>query len=340
MHFSKGRRFHLIVFVSLLVLALLVVGCGKKEEPKTVKEEMLTIAGSTWDSAKVNAEIFAFIAQHGYGYNTDIIMASSMIELQQHAKGDVDVRIENWTKSYGDEYYEPVKSGDLIEVNEILKDNMQGYYVPTIVIKGDKEKGIEPITPDLKSVFDLPKYWEVFKDPEDPKKGRIYGAPETWSTNTILEPKMKNFELEKNFNLFKPGSDVALATAIASAAEKGEPIVAYYWEPTWLLGKYDMTKLEEPPFTEEKWKTFNCDFPADRVTVTIHKHLLETAPDVVEVLKNFEMTSPKMNEILAYMQDNNVEAIDAALWYLKNNKDTWSKWVSKDAAEKVSSTLK
>ena len=339
MYSIKNKRRLLTICIVLIGMGLLAFGCGK-EETKSAKEEILTIAGSTWDSAKVNAEIFAFIAKNGYGYNTDIIMASSMIELQQHAKGDVDVRIENWTKTYGDEYYGPVKNGDLIEVNEILKENMQGLYVPTVIIKGDPQKGIKPLAPDLKSVFDLPKYWQLFKDPEDPKKGRIYGAPETWSTNKILEPKMKNYKLEKTFNLFKPGSDMALATAIAAATEKGEPLVAYYWEPTWLLGKYDLTKLEEPPFDEEKWNTYNCEFPADRVTVTVHKHLLETAPDVVEVLKNFEMTSQKMNELLAYMQDNNTEPKDAALWYLKNNKDIWSKWVSKEAVEKINSALK
>ena len=341
MYIIRNKRYQALVLIIILGFSLLMSGCGgKAPERQGAEKEMLTIAGSTWDSSQVNAEIFAFIAKNGYGYETDIIMAATAIELQQHVKGDIDVRIENWTKTYAEEYYGPVEKGDIIEINEILADNMQGFYVPTVVVKGDPEKGIKPLAPDLKSVFDLPKYRQLFQDPEDPQKGRIYGAPETWSTNAILEPKMKNYNLEKDFNLFKPGADTALATAIAAAAEKGKPIVAYYWGPTWLLGKYDLTLLEEPPYSDEKWKTYNCAFPADTVTITVHKHLPETAPELVEILKKFEMNSVKMNEILAYMQDNNTDPQKAALWYLKNNKEIWSKWLPQDAAEKVAAALK
>lgn len=31
-----------------------------------------------------------------------------------------------------------------------------------------------PICEDLKSVSDLPKYWRLFKDPEDSNKGIVY----------------------------------------------------------------------------------------------------------------------------------------------------------------------
>ena len=341
MRFYKNKRFFSLLLIILIGTCLLASGCGNSETPSPqTNKDMITIAGSTWDSAQVNAEIFSFIAKNGYGYNTDIVMAASAIELQQHAKGDIDVRMENWTKTYAEEYYDPLEKGDFIVVNEILKDNEQGFYVPTVILKGDPQKGIKPLAPDLKSVFDLPKYQELFKDPEDPKKGRIYGAPETWSTNKNLEPKMKNYDLEKYYSLFKPGTDTALATAIASAAEKGEPIIAYYWAPTWLLGKYDLTRLEEPPYDEEAWKTYNCEFPADSVTLTVHKDLPDTAPELVEVLKKFEMDSVKMNEILAYMLDNKADPPSTALWYLKNNQDTWSKWLPQEIAEKVAAALK
>jgi len=36
--------------------------------------------------------------------------------------------------------------------------------------------------------------------------------------------------------LFSPGSGSVLQAVIAGVYEKGEPIVAYYWEPTWIMG--------------------------------------------------------------------------------------------------------
>jgi len=340
--FQRKNIFSILVIMMVLGLMFTGVACTQQDEAANDKNETINFAASTWDSSKVNTEIVSFIITNGIGYKTQITSAASNIELVGIGKGDLDVRIENWTKTYGEEYYEPVEEGKVLEINEIMKKNRQGIYVPTFMIEGDAERGIEPMAPDLKSIFDLPDYWELFKDPENPEKGRIVGAPTTWSTGETLVPKIKAYGLDEYFTYFTPGSGPTLATAIASAVEKGEPVVAYYWEPTWLLGKYDMTRLEEPEFDESKYTEeagYACQYPADRITVTINKSMTEKAPEVVDLLKNFEMTAAKMNEILAYMQDNDAEAKDAAIWYLKNNKDVWTKWVGDDVAEKVNSEL-
>lgn len=343
MKIFKNKKMVVCLMVLMLSFTFLAVGCGRQEETKSEeskKKETITIAGGTWESSKVNAEIAGFIMKNGYGYKPDIIMASSMVELQQHAQGEIDIRIENWTKTYDEEYTKPVADGTIIEVNEMLKENAQGLYVPTYLIKGDIERNIKPLAPDLKSIADLPKYWELFKDPEAPSKGRIIGAPTTWSTDKVLPVKVSALGFDKYFNYFRPGSGTALDTVISAAYQKGDPVVAYYWEPTWLLGKYDMTLLEDEEFSEDKWNdNFSCEFPADRVTITVHKNMLKDAPEVVEFLKNYQMSSQIMNGILAYMQDNNAEPIDAAIWYLKNNKDTWNNWIPTNIAEKVNSSL-
>ena len=67
----------------------------------------------------------------------------------------------------------------------------------------------------------------------------------------ILHKKYLHYGLDDNFIYFRPGSDAALATAITSAYDKGEPIAAYYWEPTWLLGMYDMVLLEDEPLMKQ-----------------------------------------------------------------------------------------
>jgi glycine betaine/proline transport system substrate-binding protein len=344
MKLLKNNKALLVLVVFLLALSLLGVGCQKDTntgEGEVQKKEKITIAESTWDSAMVNAEIAKYILENGYDYTVELISASSMIELQSHAQGEIDVRLENWTKTYGEEYFKPLEEGTIVEINEILTGNEQALYVPTYVIKGDADRGIDPMAPDLKSVFDLPKYWELFKDPEDASKGRIVGAPNTWSTNQQLEPKMVNYGLDKNYNLFFPGSGTALATSIASAYEKGEPVIAYYWGPTWVLGKYDLTALEEPEYTKEAWEeeNYNCEFPPDVVTITVYKDLFDQAPDVVELLKKFEMSSPKMNEILAYMNTNDADPQEAAIWYLENNEDIWTNWIPQEIVEKVNTSL-
>lgn len=338
--FSKKR----CIFGGVLVLfffGMLLGGFGCSSKNVEVnKKDVIRFADSGWDSLSFNNELARFIIEKGYGYKTDIVPGSTSTTLAGVAMGDIDIRMENWTNTYGDEYFKPLEKGDFVEVSVCFDDNAQGFYVPTYIIKGDQKRGIKPMAPDLKTVRDLEKYWELFKDPEDKSKGRIIGGPSTWSTEQILPVKIKNYDLSTNYNYFRPGSDTALATAITSAYKKGEPIVAYYWEPTWLIGKYDMTLLKEPVYSDEKWENgYMCEFPKVKVTIIVNKNLQKIAPDVVEFLQNFRLNCSLINGALAYMQDKNVSADKAAIWFLENHEEVWTKWISDDRVKKVKAEL-
>lgn len=90
-----------------------------------------------------------------------------------------------------------------------FNDNNQGLYVPTYVIEGDAERGIEPIAPDLRTVEDLKKYPDVFQDPEDPGRGRIINAPSGWVVAEAIDDKFTAYGLDETMNNFMPGSDSA-----------------------------------------------------------------------------------------------------------------------------------
>lgn len=248
--------------------------------------------------------------------------------------------MEAWTDNFKEVYDPGIQSGDIVELSVNFDDNAQGLYVPTYMIKGNAEKGIEPITPDLKSVKDLPEYWEVFKDPDDPQQGRIYGSPPNWFADEVLRGKFETYGLEETFDYFNPGSDTALSTSIVSAVQKGEPWVGYYWEPTWIMGKYDMTLLEDEPYTKEKWEDgFACEFPGVKVTVAVNKEVVEKAPEIVEFLKNYETSSELTNKMLAYMQENDADADETAKWFLQEYEDLWTQWLPEDIINKVKEAL-
>src|SRR5690625_6912494 len=76
--------------------------------------------------------------------------------------------MEAWTDNIKEVYEEALEAGDIEELSVNFDDNDQGLYVPTYVIEGDEERGIEPMAPDLKTVEDLKDYPDVFEDPEDP----------------------------------------------------------------------------------------------------------------------------------------------------------------------------
>jgi len=328
----------------LLVLALLVTlaGCAKKdadnkgEAPADKEKPTLILADAGWDSIRFHNSVAQTIIENGYGYKTDVMVGSSPMTLQGLINGDIDIYMELWTTNYGDKYYDAVKNGDIVELGINYDDNAQGLYVPTYMIKGDPKRGIEATAPDLKSVKDLPKYWELFKDPEEPSKGRILGAIPGWVADEIMRSKVEKYGLDKTYNYFSPGSDTALSSTMAKAYEEGKPWLGYYWEPTWVMGLFDMTLLEDAPYSDELWNDgYQCEIPAVPLTVAVHRDMSEKAADVVEFLKNYHTSSALTSEALAYMQKNEASVEEAAKWFLKEHEEIWTKWVSAEVAEKV-----
>ena len=179
---------------------------------------------------------------------------------------------------------------------------------------GDPERGIEASAPDLKRIEDLKKYPELFPDEEDPTKARLYVAIPGWEVDKVLYNKFEYLNLDEEFNYFRPGSDSALATAITSVYEKGEPIAAYYWEPTWLLGMYDMVLLEDVPYDPEIYYEGKTAFPEITVTVAANNDFAndEENKELMAFLNNFKTSSEFTSKGLGYMQDTGANYDDTA----------------------------
>lgn len=334
-----------VVILCLLTISLIAAGCGSggqstEGEQQQEEKPTLVFADAGWDSVRFHNDVAGFIIEHGYGYQTDVIPGSTPATFTGFRNGDIDINMELWTQNIADDYEDAIAKGEIIEASVNFDDNAQGLYVPTFVIEGDPARGIEPMAPDLKTIKDLPKYWQLFKDPEEPGKGRIYGAIPGWAVDEILYAKYENYDLDKTFNYFSPGSDTALAAGIAKAVEEGEPWVGYYWEPTWIVGKFDITLLGDDAYSDEKWNNgYLCEFPSTRVTIGVHRDMPDKAPEVVEFLKNYHTSSQLTSDALAYMQDNDTDTKEAARWFLKENEDLWVPWVPEEVAQKVKTAL-
>ena len=336
---KSKREWKLIAVALVFVMVISVTGCSSDSGDNGGKPT-LVLADAGWDSIQFHNSVAQLIIENGYGYKTEIMAGSSPITVEALAKGDIDIYMEVWTDNFADIYYPAIEKGDVIELATNFDDNVQGLYVPTYMIKGDPERGIAPVAPDLKNIKDLDKYWELFKDPEDPSKGVIYGAIPGWAVDKILSEKIDNYGLNQFYNYLSPGSDAALGASMVRAYERGEAWVGYYWEPTWIMGLLDMTLLEDEPYSEELWNDgYRCEFPTVPVTVAVNKNMQEKAPEVVEFLKNYETSSALTNEALAYMQVNEVDADETAKWFLSEYEEIWTKWVPEEVASKVKGAL-
>ncbi|MFZ7133593.1 MAG: ABC transporter substrate-binding protein [Eubacteriales bacterium] len=333
---KKIRMKKIIILMVVCIFMLSMTSCNTNSEEK----ETIILANAGWASNELHNSIAAFIIENGYGYDTDVISGGTPSSLTGIRSGDIDVMLELWTDNIEDAYQEALDNGEIIKTSTNFGDNAQGLYVPTYMIEGDAERGIEPMAPDLKTIKDLDKYWELFKDPEDTSKGRMYGAIPGWAADEIMQTKIKNYGLDENYNYFSPGSEAALNTSLVSAYEEGEAWLGYNWEPTWVMGSYDMTLLEDEPFDTAKWEDgYLCEFPAVDVVVAINSALPDKAPDIVDFLENYVTSSALTSEALAYMQDNDATVDETAQWFLKEHEDIWTAMVPEDIASKVKEAL-
>ncbi|QQK76242.1 ABC transporter substrate-binding protein [Salicibibacter cibarius] len=312
----------------LSVAAFSLAACGGAEEDN----ETIVFAEPEWESIWFHNSVAQIIAEEGYGYATETQTGSSPATLQGLRDGDIDVYLETWIENMQEPYQEGMDAGEIVELSTNFDDNEQGLYVPTFVIEGDEEEGIEPMAPDLESVGDLEEYWEVFEDPDEDGIGRIYGSPPGYEAETIVDDMYEEAGLNENYNLFSPGSEAALNTSLLTAYEDGEPWIGYNWEPTWIIGLLDMTLLEE----EDPDDPF---FPSQPVTVTANTEFAENDEEFVAFLEQYETSSDITGEALHYMEENDADEWEAAEWFLEEYEDLWTEWVPEDVAEDVLASL-
>jgi len=318
------------VVLGALLLLIPFVGCAAEAPGK----QAVVFADLGWDSVQVHNRIAAFIIENGYDYpKSEFIPGETIPLFAGLSKGDVDINMECWVENQQEAYDKAIAAGEVVDLGSNFPDSWQGWLVPTYMVEsGEIPAGI--------SIENMPDYWELFKDPEDPTKGRFYSCIAGWECEKINEEKFKEYGLDEYYNVFLPGSGAALAASMVGAYEKNEPWFGYYWAPTWVLGKLDMTPIEEPPYSDAVWNNNHaCGYPSVKVNIVVHSTLQDEAPDVVEFLKNYETTQALNNKALAYMQDSGSDTQGAATWFLKEYETVWTQWVSSDVASKVKAAL-
>ncbi|HZJ99365.1 MAG TPA: ABC transporter substrate-binding protein [Tissierellaceae bacterium] len=329
-------------FLSLVLVAVLIVGSlAACSSDNSGDGGNIIFAQAGWESNQFHNALAGLIAEEVFGYTWEEIPGTTAVTHEGLLNGEIDVHMEEWTDNIP-QYLEDLENGKLQELGVNFDDNFQGVYVPRYVIEGDEERGIEASAPDLKYFWDLKDYPEVFPDDEEEGKGRLYGAISGWEVDGILQRKYEHYGLDENFEYFPPGSDTALQTAIISAIDKGEPVAAYYWEPTALLGMYDMVLLEDEPYIdEESFYAGLTELPPMDVTIGVSNDFYENPDnaDIIEFLNNYETSSELTSEGLAYAEDNNSDFKIAAKLFLKEHDELLDKWLNEEDANTMREAL-
>lgn len=332
------------LFALLLALGLcaqtLAAGCPY---PKPV-----VFAGLNWESGMFTAEVLRFILEKGYGCQTDAVPGNTVTMENALKQNDIQVTGEQWA-GRSTVWQRAEQAGQVFSVGETVKGASEGWWVPDYVVHGDAKRGIKASAPDLKSVRDLPSYKALFKDDEEPGKGRFYNCPTGWTCEIVNTQKLKAYGLDDSYVNFRTGAGPALDAAITSAIAQGKPVLFYYWAPTPLLGRFKLVQLEEPPFNEAAWKTLtdpnnpnpkgSRSLPA-KISIGVSRDFHDKAPPLVQVFEKVELPLPMFNALLADMAQHHRDVADVRAKFFREHRELWSKWVTAEAAGKIDAALK
>jgi glycine betaine/proline transport system substrate-binding protein len=348
---SSRRRLRLLA--AMAALALFAAACGTDPGGTDGPRTPVRLAEGDWETMWINNAIVAFIAEHGYGRDVELANVTIPVMQQAIVQDDVDVIIELYPQNIR-EWWDRVRdSEEVVHVGQLMEATNRGFYVPRYVVEGDAERGIEPAAPDLRRFEDMPEYAHLFPDPEDPSKGLLIGCTIGWTLCPVLDVMMEAGGFDEHLNVLVAGSTTAMDTAIVRAYERGDPVLFYYWEPTWLTAQLDLIRLDIAPFDTECEAARNamaegereigpeawCGFPTPAVEIAVSVGFADRDPDVTAFLEEMFLGTERVSELALWQRENDAEASATALHYLATYEDQWRTWVPDDVADRVAAAV-
>ena len=306
-------------------------------------ERPVNMAGLGYESHAFHTEVVALIMREGYGCEVEIIPVETLAGFTGLARGDLDANMEIWTANPPPAWQEGLDAGTLVDLGPNFPSAGEGWFVPRYLVEGP-----DAPAPDLRTPQDLARYVDLFSDPEDPDKGRFYNCVAGWVCEDINTRKLQAYGLSDLFTNFRPGSGGAMAADIISRVRRERPVVFYYWAPTGLFGQIgdDLIQLEEEPFDQAIWDemreaqtpTRATAYPSSAVHVGANAQFVADAPELAALLTRYETTTLSTSQAVAYMEENDADADEAAAQFLRTT-TAWESWVPAEVVVRVRAAL-
>ena len=293
----------------------------------------------TWESGQFISGVLKYIAEDGYDCTIEEVPGAGPALETALSQNDIQVIGEQWV-GRSPIMEQAIAQNKVAVIGDTLKGGAtQGWYVPKYVLDEN---------PGLRSYQDLPKYAELFKDPEDPRKSRFMNCPSGWTCEIFNSRLLKNTGLDSIFNNAHPGTGAALDAEIASAFEQHKPLLFYYWQPTGLMAKYDFAPLAFPAHDDACWQdllladgTADCvsGFPVSPLGIAVSTPFIESNPELAAVFKKVQFSSDELNGAILEMSESKRSGDEQALTFLRENPNVWQHWLSEEAATSLAAKL-
>ena len=306
--------------------------------PVSPVEKLPTIvfADLNWNSVQLQNRIARQIVEHGYGHPTNLVSGSSATLLQGLRDGDIDVAMEIWLPNQSEIWQEALSAGEVLSLGTSLGTDWQSAFVIPAYLQ-EQYPGLDSVE-DLKN----PQYKRLFATSDSGGKARLVSCVVRRACEAENRAQIQGYGLADHVHIVNPSSGTALNDSLHDAYGRQEPWLGYQWgtnDPALLL---DLVRLEEPEYSDECWRTTQaCAHEDATILIGANSDLPAQARGVVEFLRQWDFeVDPHLKNVVRWRVFNpNASIGDAALYWLENNVDIWSNWVTPEAATGILAVL-
>lgn len=328
-----------LTFLFVLFLSLFLSSCR-------YEKEKIIIGKGSWESNDFYNQIMKIIIEEGYEIDVDFKPVTTPILVEGLKRGDIHVNVETWSENMPT-YNEDILNGHYEELSINFNDNEQGIFTTKYFAKyiaNELNKSIDEL-----SYEDLILFKDYLpRDPNDHNKVLIYGGTTEWEVTDFFINKFQNEELYpklvENFTFEPIRQTPALNQLLINAYEsyintnqitKDSVWVGYNWKPTSVMGRFEMVLIKDK-YEEYVKETGQGNIPENNITVVAIKEIKEKHPEIYKMLKNVQTSSNDASLALAHLEeDDNRTILDTAVWWMIENEDVWSTWVTTSAKQKI-----
>ena len=328
-------KFKVFILTAALLAVVGLVACSQDDSEEEVPKEEIIFSDLNWTSAQFQDRVAQYIVEKGYGYPTDVVFGATLPLFQGLRRGDSNVTMEIWLPNQDEAWMEAQSAGEVVSIGESLGKDWQSAFVIPAYLQEEH--------PDLDSVDDLKddKFKALFASAETGGKARLVSCVIGWACEEVNAKQIEGYGLSDHVHIVNPGDSAAANTDLYGAYKRGEPWLGYQWgtnDPTVAL---NLVTLDEPEYSDECWFTTKaCAYEPATILIAVHPDLLTKAPDVIEMLRKWDMSIERYDAVGKWRYQNSDASInDTALWWLNSNVDVWSAWVTSEAADGIKAAL-
>jgi glycine betaine/proline transport system substrate-binding protein len=302
-----------------LSLALFVGACASGAGGSGTGDGSVTLVANPWPGSYANAHVAAQLLESEFGLDVDVAEIDENAQWAGLDGGEYDAVLEVWPSGHAENYATYIDElGSVEDIGELGAVGQIGWFIPTYLLDEYPEMAT----------------WEGLEGNEG-----IFATAETGSSGQFLaaDPSFVQFDetiisnLGLDLTVVQSGSEAAQLSAVETAIQNEEPVIFYFYTPHWLHAKYDLTLVELPEYTEgceEPAEERTCGYPQDVLFKAAAADLSEREPEAYAFLQAFQMQNEWQDAITFMIDEEGIEASEAAARWIEENEEAWRPWVS------------